>query len=116
VYDVPDYFNGTFRVMGGGRGADALGAFEHRALVPRRFRDLAQRADVPGPGRREPRSASRWPTTSVGSGKSGNVKLALAASAGIEPLDGTERQLTIAEIARSERHVQAARARRRRPG
>ena len=97
VYDVPDYFNGTLRVMAVVVAPDALGAFERRALVRGDFVISPNTPTFLAPGDETEVSVS-VANNVVGSGKGGNVKLALVASAGIEPLDGTERQLTIAEM------------------
>jgi len=97
VYDVPDYFNGTLRVMAVAVAPDALGAFEHRALVRGDFVISPNAPTFLAPGDETEVSVS-VANNVVGSGQEAKVTLALAASPGIEPLDGTSRQLTIAEL------------------
>ncbi|HEY4184728.1 MAG TPA: alpha-2-macroglobulin [Polyangia bacterium] len=97
VYDVPDSFNGTLRVMAVAVAPDALGAFEGKALVRG---DFVISPNVPtflAPGDETEVSVS-VANNVAGSGKTASVTLAMVASSGLEPLDGTQRQLTIAEL------------------
>jgi len=97
VYDVPDSFNGTLRVMAVAVAPDALGAFDGKALVRG---DFVISPNVPtflAPGDETEVSVS-VSNNVVGSGKAATVTLSLAASPGIEARDGTERQLTIGEL------------------
>jgi uncharacterized protein YfaS (alpha-2-macroglobulin family) len=97
VYDVPDSFNGTLRVMAVAVAPDALGAFERRAVVRG---DFVISPNVPtflAPGDETEISVS-VANNLAGSGTGAGVTLTLAATPGIEPLDGTRRQLTIAAL------------------
>ena len=97
TYDVPDTFNGTLRVMAVAVAPDALGAFDGKALVRG---DFVISPNVPtflAPG--DETEVSVAVSNNVpGSGTGAAVKLSLAATPGIETLDGTERTLTIGEL------------------
>jgi len=96
TYDVPDTFNGTLRVMAVAVAPDALGAFEGKALVRG---DFVISPNVPtflAPGD-ETEVSVAVSNNVAGSGQAA-VKLSLAATPGVEPLDGTERTLTIGEL------------------
>jgi len=97
TYDVPDSFNGTLRVMAVAVAPDALGAYQGKALVRG---DFVISPNVPtflAPGDETEVSVS-VSNNVAGSGSGAAVKLSLAATPGIEPLDGTDRTLTIAEL------------------
>ena len=97
TYDVPDTFNGTLRVMAVAVAPDALGAFDGKALVRG---DFVISPNVPtflAPGD-ETEVSVAVSNNVVGSGKGASVKLSLAATPGIEPLDGTERSLAVDEL------------------
>lgn len=97
VYDVPDSFNGTLRVMAVAVAPDALGALERRALVRG---DFVISPNVPtflAPGDETEVSVS-VANNLAGSGSGASVTLTLAATPGVEALDGTKRQLTIAAL------------------
>jgi len=97
VYDVPDSFNGTLRVMAVAVAPDALGAFERRAIVRG---DFVISPNVPtflAPGDETEVSVS-VANNVKGSGATAVINLTLAPSGGLEVLDGTTRQLTIAEL------------------
>jgi len=97
TYDVPDTFNGTLRVMAVAVAPDALGAFDGKALVRG---DFVISPNVPtflAPGD-ETEVSVAVSNNVAGSGNGAAVKLSLVATPGVEPLDGTERTLTIAEL------------------
>lgn len=97
TYQVPDTFNGTLRVMAVAVAPDALGAFDTRALVRG---DFVISPNVPtflAPGD-ETEVSVAVSNNVAGSGAGAPVKLSLAATPGLEPLDGTERNLTIGEL------------------
>ena len=77
TYDVPDYFNGTLRVMAVAVAADAIGTFEKRAIVRGDFVISPNVPMVAAPGRRVRGHGRASPTTSWARGKGASVTLAL---------------------------------------
>jgi uncharacterized protein YfaS (alpha-2-macroglobulin family) len=98
--DVPDYFNGTLRVMAVAVAPDALASFEERTLVRGDFVIAPNVPTFLAPG--DETDVTVGVTNAVvGSGKNAPVTLALQTSAGLEIVGERERKLTINELRES---------------
>ena len=97
TYDcpIPDHFNGTLRVMTVAVAPDALGAFEGRTLVRGDFVISPNAPTFLAPGDEAEVTVSV--TNAVAGTGTGDVRLSLKTSAGLQVLDGTERRLSIPE-------------------
>ncbi|HKP62741.1 MAG TPA: alpha-2-macroglobulin [Polyangiales bacterium] len=100
VYDVPDTFNGTLRVMAVVVAPEALGAFDRKVTVRG---DIVLTPNIPSfvaPG--DEFSISVGVSNNVlGSGKKPEVKLALKTSGQLEVLGATQATLNIGELRES---------------
>ena len=93
---VPETFNGAVRVMAVAVSSDAVGAASRKALVRGHFVLSPNVPTFVAPG--DTFEVSVGVANNVeGSGARAAVRLALAASELVEPLDGTERPLEIGE-------------------
>jgi alpha-2-macroglobulin len=99
-YEVPDYFNGTLRVMAVAVAPDAIGTFEKRAIVRG---DFVLSPNVPtfaAPG-----DEFDVPVTVannvVGSGKDADVNVELQVSRHLEVVGGARQKVKVAEMRES---------------
>ncbi len=95
-YSIPDYFNGTLRIMAVSVSDQTIGAAEYKTLVQG---DIIISPNVPtfaAPGDEFTVGLS-VANNIAGSGKNAAIKLTVTPSEHLEVIDGKERDLTIAE-------------------
>jgi len=97
VYDVPDYFNGTLRVMAVAVAPDAIGVFDKKAIIRGDFVISPNVPTFAAPGDEFEVSVS-VANNVVGSGAKADVNLKLAVSKHLEILGPSDVKLTIAEL------------------
>lgn len=97
VYDVPDSFNGTLRVMAVAASDLAMGAFEKKTVVRGDFVISPNAPTFAAPGD-ELEVSVGLANNLVGSGKHAKPKLSLATSKHLEILGAHEVELPIAEL------------------
>ncbi len=97
IYDVPDYFNGTLRVIAVAVAPDALGSSDRRALVRGDFVIVPNVPTFLAPGDETDVSVS-VANNLTGSGQAVDVTLSMATAGGVEAVGGAERRLKIAEL------------------
>lgn len=96
VYDVPDYFNGTLRVMAVAVSSEAVGARQKKASVRGHFVLSPNVPTFVAPGDTFTVTVG-VANNAEGSGKNAKVTLELAASEHLEALDGSTREIVIPE-------------------
>ncbi len=97
VYDVPDYFNGTLRVMAVAVAPDAIGIFEKKAIIRGDFVISPNVPTFAAPGDEFEVSVS-VANNVVGSGQKPDVNLELVVSKHLEVIGSSKQKLTIAEM------------------
>lgn len=96
VYDIPDHFNGTLRVMAITVSPDSIGAAERKAIVRAHYTISPNAPTFAAPGDEFNVSVS-VANNVEGSGKDAGVSLTLAASEHVQLLDPGPRELRISE-------------------
>jgi alpha-2-macroglobulin len=97
TYEVPDYFNGTLRLMAIAVAEDAIGTFEKKAVIRGDFTINPNVPLVAAPGDEFEVSVS-VSNNVVGSGKGAGVELALKTSKHLEVQGGTSQKISIDEL------------------
>lgn len=97
VYEVPDHFNGTLRIMAVAVAPDAVGAFEARSLVRGDFVIAPNVPTFLTPGD-EAEVSVAVTNAVIGSGRDAQVVVELDTTAGLEVVGDRRRTLTIAEL------------------